>query len=64
VFRINPESGEVDGILDFNDLVPANLTAKSPEAVLNGLAWNPKKRRLYVTGKLWPVLYEIKIDGY
>ena len=64
VFRIDPESGEVDGILDFHELTPAKITDKSPEAVLNGLAWNPKKRRLYVTGKLWPVLYEIKIDGY
>jgi glutamine cyclotransferase len=33
----------------------------SPEAVLNGIAWDAVHDRLFVTGKLWPKLYEIKI---
>lgn len=64
VLRINPDTGEVDGVLDFYNLVPTDIAKRSSEAVLNGLAWNPKQRRLFVTGKLWPVLYEIKLDGY
>jgi glutamine cyclotransferase len=62
VLCINPESGVVEGILDFNELVPNHIAAKTPDAVLNGLAWNPKQRRLYVTGKLWPVLYELSLQ--
>lgn len=61
VLCINPDSGTVEGILDLNDLVPKNIAEKSPEAVLNGMAWDPKKHRLYVTGKLWPVLYELSL---
>lgn len=60
VLVINPASGNVEGILDFNELVPKDLTTRS-DAVLNGLAWNPKSKTLYVTGKLWPVLYELSI---
>lgn len=62
VLCINPKSGAVEGILDFQDLVPKNIAAKTPDAVLNGLAWNPKQRKLYVTGKLWPVLYELSLQ--
>lgn len=61
VLCVNPKSGVVEGILDFQELVPRNITARTPDAVLNGLAWNPKQRKLYVTGKLWPVLYEISL---
>ncbi|HAG37045.1 MAG TPA: glutamine cyclotransferase, partial [Erythrobacter sp.] len=31
------------------------------DTVLNGIAWDPKKRRLFVTGKRWPSLFEINL---
>jgi glutamine cyclotransferase len=31
------------------------------DAVLNGIAWNDKEKVLYLTGKLWPRLYKIKL---
>ena len=37
--------------------------ATDPEAVANGIAWDAKGRRLFVTGKLWSTLYEVKIGG-
>lgn len=67
VLKINRKSGFVEGLIDLNDLVPASLMKLSYEkrhdAVPNGLAWDPKKKVLYVTGKLWPELYEIKVEG-
>jgi len=35
--------------------------AFNPDAVLNGIAYDPRGDRLFVTGKLWPNLYEIKV---
>ena len=58
VVRINPKSGVVDGLIDLSDLVPKQI---HPDAVANGLAWDSRKRRLYVTGKLWPKVYELTL---
>ncbi len=33
------------------------------DAVLNGIAWDPNGRRLFVTGKNWPTLFEIRLTG-
>ena len=33
----------------------------SSDAVLNGIAWDAQRKRLFVTGKLWPSLFEIRI---
>jgi glutamine cyclotransferase len=43
---------------------PCRTTAAEvadPEAVLNGIAYDAKENRIFVTGKLWPKLFEIKI---
>ncbi|MCZ7592971.1 MAG: glutaminyl-peptide cyclotransferase [Kiritimatiellae bacterium] len=61
VARIDPSTGNVLGWLDFSPLVPEGLRA-SREAVLNGLAYDPATKRLFVTGKNWPVLYEIRLS--
>jgi glutamine cyclotransferase len=34
---------------------------RDPEAVLNGIAYDPSRKRLFVTGKLWPHIFEIKV---
>lgn len=56
---IDPESGRVTGWIDLSGLGPSGASAG--DAVLNGIAWDAAGRRLFVTGKLWPRVYEIRI---
>jgi len=60
VARINPETGRVKGWIDLSGLLPEK-DRKGGEDVLNGIAYDPGSKRLFVTGKLWPKLYEIRI---
>jgi glutamine cyclotransferase len=46
--------------IDLAGLIPAG-ELNDPEAVLNGIAYDEPNKKLYVTGKLWPRLFEIKI---
>jgi glutaminyl-peptide cyclotransferase len=55
IIRINPSSGVVTGIIDLTGLLPGQ------EDVLNGIAYDAKADRLFVTGKLWSKLFEIKL---
>jgi glutamine cyclotransferase len=48
------------GWIDLAGLLPDNERS-DPEAVLNGIAYDAAHDRLFVTGKLWPKLFEIKI---
>jgi glutaminyl-peptide cyclotransferase len=57
---IDPKSGHVLYWIDLGPLVAANQNGNA-DAVLNGIAYDAKNDRLFVTGKLWPTLYEIKI---
>ncbi|MEQ1869524.1 MAG: glutaminyl-peptide cyclotransferase [Vicinamibacterales bacterium] len=59
IARIDPTSGRVSGYIDLTGLMPAGTV--SPDAVLNGIAYDDTGDRLFVTGKLWPRVYEIKI---
>lgn len=54
---INPINGAIDGVIDFN------LLAKKHEksGVINGIAYNPETKTLFVTGKHWDTLYEMEI---
>lgn len=57
---IEPRGGRVTGWLDLKGLLkPEDRTG--PVDVLNGIAWDEAGKRLFVTGKLWPKIYEIKI---
>ena len=58
ILRIDPETGEVIGIYDCNDIVPAD--ASSSGAVLNGLAYITEDDTLLVTGKLWSSTYRVR----
>jgi glutamine cyclotransferase len=60
IVRIAPETGRVLGFIDLAGLLPENERS-TPEAVLNGIAWDQEHDRLFVTGKLWPKLFEIEI---
>jgi glutamine cyclotransferase len=59
IARIDPASGRVTGWIDLSSLVAA--APDDPDAVLNGIAYDAAHDRLFVTGKLWPKLYEIKL---
>jgi glutamine cyclotransferase len=62
IARINPATGQVHGWIDLTGLLdPARRGTSSPDAVLNGIAYDSKHRRLFVTGKLWPQLFEIEL---
>jgi len=60
IVRISPQSGRVVGSIDLSGLLNPDEHS-DPEAVLNGIAYDAKAERLFVTGKLWPKLFEIKI---
>jgi glutamine cyclotransferase len=60
IARISPETGRVVGWIDLTGLLsPSDRTGR--EDVLNGIAYDPATKRLFVTGKLWPKLFEIEI---
>lgn len=62
IARIDPLSGKVVGWIDLTNLLPADKRGTaSVDAVLNGIAYDSKGRKLYVTGKLWPKLFEIEL---
>ncbi len=60
IARINPRDGRVLGWIDLRGLKPSSLAANR-DAVYNGIAYDPDSNRLFVTGKNWPVLYEIQV---
>jgi glutamine cyclotransferase len=59
VARINPRSGKVNGWIDLSGLLTPE-EARTAD-VLNGIAYDAKGGRLFVTGKLWPKLFEIQL---
>lgn len=58
---IDPSSGEVVGRIDCTGLLPQSLR-KPDTDVLNGIAQDPATGKIYLTGKNWPRLYEIKLE--
>jgi glutamine cyclotransferase len=60
IARIDLTTGQVTGWIDLGFL-RAELGLTEPQAVLNGIAYAPESHRLFVTGKLWPTLYEIRV---
>ncbi|MBK7993346.1 MAG: glutaminyl-peptide cyclotransferase [Blastocatellia bacterium] len=57
---IDPNSGDVTGSIDLTGLLSPTDRAMNPD-VLNGIAYDSAKDRLFVTGKLWPKIFEIKL---
>lgn len=62
IARIDPATGHVTGWLDLSDLA-ARALADGRGDVLNGIAWDAAHDRLFVTGKNWPMLFEIRLTG-
>ena len=61
IARISPRTGEVVGWIDLTGLL-SPVYRLEPEAVLNGIAYDPIRKRLFVTGKLWPSIFEIRLS--
>jgi glutamine cyclotransferase len=60
IARISPVSGRVVGWIDLKGLLSPVYKLESG-AVLNGIAYDPEHKRLFVTGKLWPSIFEIQV---
>jgi len=60
IARIDPQSGQVKGWVDLTGVMAPQ---PNPEAVPNGIAYDAEHDRLFVTGKLWPTLFEIRVPG-
>ncbi|MFI5451079.1 glutaminyl-peptide cyclotransferase [Pedobacter sp. UC225_61] len=65
ILIINPQNGAVEGRINLSGIFPANDYFKTDfergNNVLNGIAWDAKGKRLFVTGKKWPKIFEIKL---
>jgi len=64
IIKIDPRSGQVTATIDFSDIVPKEYRGHT-DYVLNGIAYDPEGKRLFVTGKMWPLVFEVEItqDG-
>jgi glutaminyl-peptide cyclotransferase len=60
IARISPQSGKVVGWIDLAGLL-SPVYRRREEAVLNGIAYDAAHKRLFVTGKLWPSIFEIQL---
>ncbi|MBV9961361.1 MAG: glutaminyl-peptide cyclotransferase [Parafilimonas sp.] len=70
ILKINPETGAVVGKFDFTGLLQksgmkynAQNYPGSNGNVLNGIAYDSSKKAFYITGKMWPALFEVKFNG-
>jgi glutamine cyclotransferase len=69
IVKIDPSNGHVTGKLDFTDILKkyskmdlSYLENNPHGAVLNGIAWEPSKKKMYITGKLWPLVFELQVE--
>jgi len=60
IARIAPRDGHVIGWIDLTGILPADQKINA-ESVLNGIAYDAQHDRLFVTGKQWPAIFEIKV---
>lgn len=60
IVRINPKDENVIGVIDLTG-IDAKEKRRDPEHVLNGIAYDPKTGEMFVTGKCWPKIYQIRL---
>lgn len=60
IARISPRTGKVVGWIDLSGILSV-VYRRNVEAVLNGIAWDAAGNRLFVTGKLWPSIFQIEL---
>jgi glutaminyl-peptide cyclotransferase len=61
IARIDPSNGKVVGLINLSGLLKQSDVVKGQTDVLNGIAYDAKQDRLFVTGKNWPKLFEIRL---
>ena len=61
IARISPRTGEVNAWIDLSSLFPV-AQRMPPADVMNGIAYDKATRRIYITGKKWPRLYQITVS--
>lgn len=59
--KIDPKSGRIIAKIDFSGLMSVMYNPDKPIDVLNGIAFNKADGKMYVTGKLWPSLFEVRL---
>ena len=62
IIRIDPATGKLLGRIDMNKLADDEQKQNKQADVLNGIAYDAGGDRLFVTGKLWQRLFEIKVN--
>ena len=62
IARISPKTGEVNAWIDLSSLWPVAQRPMPADQVLNGIAYDQATRRIYITGKKWPRLYQITVQ--
>jgi len=62
IVRIDPANGNVTGVINLKGILPNSLRIPSTD-VLNGIAYDPLTKRIWVTGKYWPKIYRIEIKN-
>ena len=62
IARISPRTGEVNAWIDLSTLWPVAQRPMPSDQVLNGIAYDKATRRIYITGKKWPRLYQISVS--
>jgi glutamine cyclotransferase len=62
ILIINPETGEVKGKIDLSGILPKELREQNTD-VLNGIAFDKEQNRIFVTGKNWPKVFELKVKN-
>jgi glutamine cyclotransferase len=62
IVRIDPTTGAVVGVADLTELKNMTPNTLAPDNVLNGIAYDDLTDRIFVTGKLWPKLYQITLS--
>lgn len=61
IARIDPKTGDVVGWIDCRGLLPKKDFIPQHTDVLNGIAYDPATKRLFLTGKFWPKVFEVKL---
>ncbi|MDE0915657.1 MAG: glutaminyl-peptide cyclotransferase [Planctomycetota bacterium] len=62
IVRIDPETGKVNSVIDLRGLQAKQRVPDLAQDVLNGIAYDAQENKIYITGKHWPNLYEIRVD--
>lgn len=62
ILKIDPNAGKVVAKYDFTDLINKAKAVKPDVDVLNGIAYDETTKKIYITGKLWPETYEVKLN--